>query len=473
MSPLIRLISFSILLYCSPLLLAEESTTPPPPAPAAQAQPEEKGLAFSLSGEFDKYFFPTKLDFTLPVFKLNIKDVVIDLNDLGFTFKKDKTNKGLELANIRAWAKKMFVHVPEENALVNLENFEEVTENQQEGDVINSVVRSHFDRLTLPKRMTKTAEDLNLRYNSTLEFNRLDAESLLALQKHFYELRASGMFDQIFQTNGKEAEDAAATAGGMFAMAMMGKMIEIAPKLMARSPEMLLSQFNLSSEKSEINITGQANVGIVAPPGEPQPKFDGNPNVVGASKVEMRIEKNLFKTLIEEMFQPEDYQAKIKSLVDEKLMNDTGSHYEVTLTADYKDHKLTMNKAMETFAALIKTATPPKTAETPEIQDAATEAVSLLKNLSVEVAQQYETTGKWTVTQKLTGEKSGKYTAKIDSNTKQLYLQATLKGIDADVPANLARKTIRLSYDRKEKTWKCESGKPNGIDVKDFPANCQ
>lgn len=471
MFPLIRLISFSILLYCSPPLLAEESATPPPPAPAAQVQPEEKSLAFSLSGEFDKYFFPTKLDFTLPVFKLNIKDVTIDLNDLGFTFKKDKTDKGLELANVRAWAKKMFVHVPEENALVNLENFEEVTENQQDGDVINSAVRSHFDRLTLPKQLTKTAEDLNLRYNSVLEFKQLDAESLLALQKHFYELRASGMFDQIFETSGKEAEDAAATAGGMFAMAMMGKMIEIAPKLVARSPEMLLSQFNLSSEKSEINITGQANIGVIAPPiVEPQPKFDGNPNIAGSSKFEVRIEKNLFKTLIEEMFQPEDYQTKIKSLVDEKLMNDTGSHYEVTLTADYKDHKLTMNKAMETFADLLKTATPPETAET---QDAATEAVSLLKNLSVEVALQYETTGKWTVTQKLQGEKSGKFTAKIESNTKQLHLQATLKGIDAGVPANLARKTIRLSYDRKEKTWKCESGKPNGIDAKDFPANCQ
>lgn len=470
MSPLIRLISFSILLYCSPALFAEEPAKPPP---QTQAAAEEKGLAFSFSGEFDKYFFPTKLDFTLPVFKLNIKDVNIDFNDLGFTFKKDKTDKGLELANIRAWAKKMFVHVPEENVVVNLENFEEVTENQQDGDVLNSTVRSYFDRLTLPKQLTKTAEDLNLRYKSTLEFKRLDAEALLTLQNHFYELRASGMFDHIFDKSGKDAEDAAGTAGAMFAMAMMGKMIEIAPKLVARSPEMLLSQFDLSSEKSEINITGQANLGIIAPPGEPQPKFDGNPNVAGSSKFEMRIEKNLFHTLIEEMFQAKDYQAKIKSLVDEKLMTDTGSHYEATLTADYKDHQFKMNKAMETFAEFFQTAVSSETAENPEIQDAATEAVTLLKNLSVEVAQQYETTGKWTVTQKLQGEKTGQFTAKIESNTKQLYLQATLKGIDADVPANLARKTIRLSYDRKEKTWKCESGKPNGVVVKDLPSNCQ
>jgi len=466
MSPFIRLIIINFLLCCTLSLHAEEPTTPPaPPAPQPAVQQEEKGLMFSLSGEFDKYFFPTKLDFALPVFKLNIKDVHIDLNDLAFNFHKDKTDKGLELGNVSARAKKIFIQVPEENTTVNLENFEQVTENQEEGEVINSAIRSKFDRLTLPKQLFETAEDLNLRYSSAVEFHRLDANSLLELQKYFYKLRDDGMFDQFFDGTGI---DAAGTVGGLLAMSMLGKFAELAPKMVTRSPEVVINNFSLTSEKSELSVIGQANVGVLGNPNESEAKAVADPNVQGTAKFEVRIEKTLLNLLLKNLGNSEKNQEKLKSLLDEKLLNDTGSHYEVTLTADYKDHKLTMSKATEVLSQMFDSPKPVS-----DEMDAANEAIQLMRDLSSTVAQQYETTGKWTVTQKLTGETAGKYTAKIESNTKQLYLQATLKGIDAGVPAGMARKTIRLSYDRKEKTWKCAAGKPNGIDSKNLPADCQ
>jgi len=469
MSPFIRLIILNFLLSC-PLLHAEEPAVPPVPS-TSSAQPtvqQEKGLVFSLSGEFDKYFFPSKLDFALPIFKLNIQDVHIDFNDLAFNFHKDLTSKGVELANISARAKKVFVQVPEEDITFNLENFEKVTENQEDGDVINSTLRGKFDRLTLPKQVLETAEDLNLRYSSALEFHRLDANSLLELQKHFYKLRDDGMFDQFFAASAEGKEEAAGAVGGLFAMAMLGKFAELAPKMVARSPEMVLNNFSLTSEKSELNITGQANVGVIGNPNESEPKVATDPNVAGTAKFDVRIEKNLFNHILKTLDNVEKNQAKVKALVDEKLINDTGSHYEVTLTADYKEHKLTMSQATETLLQMFDRPKPVDSG-----MDAANEAINLMRDLSTEVAQQYEETEKWTVTQKLSGETSGQYTAKIESNTKQLYLQATLKGIDAGVPAGVARKTIRLSYDRKEKTWKCAPGKPNGIDSKNLPADCQ
>ncbi len=470
MSPSIRLIILNFLLSCSLVLHAAEPATPAtPPSSATQlpVQQEEKGLVFSLSGEFDKYFFPSKLDFALPIFKLNIQDVHIDFNDLAFNFHKDLTSKGVELANISARAKKVFIQVPEEDITFNLENFEKVTENQENGDVINSTLRGKFDRLTLPKQVLETAEDLNLRYSSALEFHRLDANSLLELQKHFYKLRDDGMFDQFFAASA-DGKEAAGVVGGLFAMAMLGKFAELAPKMVARSPEMVLNNFSLTSEKSELNITGQANVGVIGNPNESEPKVVTDPNVTGTAKFDVRIEKNLLNQILKNLDNVEKNQAKVKALVDEKLINDTGSHYEVTLTADYKEHKLTMSKATETLLQMFDDPEPVARG-----LDAANEAINLMRDLSTEVAQQYEKTGKWTVTQKLSGETSGQYTAKIESNTKQLYLQATLKGIDAGVPARVARKTIRLSYDSKEKTWKCAPGKPNGIDSKHLPADCQ
>ena len=471
MSPFIRLIILNFLLSCPLVLHAEEPAAPPDP-PTASSQPpvrqEEKGLVFSLSGEFDKYFFPSKLDFALPIFKLNIQDIHIDFNDLAFNFHKDLTKNGLELANISARAKKVFIQVPKEDITFNLENFEKATENQEDGDVINSTLRSKFDRLTLPKQLLETAEDLNLRYSSALEFHRLDAKSLLELQKHFYKLRDDGMFDQFFEASAEGKEDAAGAVGGLFAMAMLGKFAELAPKMIARSPEMVLNNFSLTSEKSELNIIGQANVAVIGNPNESEQKAVTDPNVVGTAKFDVRIEKNLFNHLLTTLDNVEKNQAKVKALVDEKLINDTGSHYEVTLTADYKENKLTMSQATETLLQMFDSPKPVDGG-----MDAANEAINLMRDLSTEVAQQYEKTGKWTVTQKLSGETSGQYTAKIESNTKQLYLQATLKGINDGLPASVARKTIRLSYDRKEKTWKCAPGKPNGIGSKNLPADCQ
>lgn len=476
MSLAIRLITINFLLsfLLCPLQAIAEEPAVPPASPATQAAPptspsDEKGLVFSFSGEFDKYFFPSKLDFALPVFKLNIKDVHVNLSDLAFNFHKEITDKGLELANVSARAQQIFVQIPEEKASFKLENFETVTENQVQEDVINTTMRSQFARLTLPKQLTKTAEDLKLHYNSALEFHRLDAKSMLELQKYFYELRASGALERLLDdtvTQGKPDD----TAAGMLGLSMLGKLGEIAPKMIARSPEMMINDLNLTSEHNEVNIVGHANLGVIGPPDGTPPKPDAVPVVEGAAKFEVHIEKNLLNTLLEDLGNAANYQEKIQLLVAEKLINDTGSHYDATLTADYKNNKLTMNKATETLMQILDT---PPAANMDAETVAVTEAVDLMRNLSTDVAQQYQTTGKWVVTQKLSGATSGTHTAKIESNTKQLFLQATLKGIKEGVPAKIASKTVRFSYNAKDKTWKCEAGKPKGINPEYLPNDCR
>ncbi|MEZ5671172.1 MAG: hypothetical protein R3E08_01870 [Thiotrichaceae bacterium] len=123
----------------------------------------------------------------------------------------------------------------------------------------------------------------------------------------------------------------------------------------------------------------------------------------GAAKFEVKIEKDLLNTLLKLAGNVSNHQEKIKSLVAEKLITDTGSHYEATLTADYKDQHLTMSKTMETAIQMLDNpeSVDNKKDNADDDDEAVHEAVSLMQALSSGVAEQYQTTKKWTTTQQL------------------------------------------------------------------------
>ncbi|MEZ5671173.1 MAG: hypothetical protein R3E08_01875 [Thiotrichaceae bacterium] len=98
-----RMLHVSITRHCRSI---EAATTPP----LRQRILKRKGWYFPFLGEFDKYFFPSKLDFALPVFQLNIEGVHVNLDDLAFNFHgRQKLDKGLELANISASGRDKFL----------------------------------------------------------------------------------------------------------------------------------------------------------------------------------------------------------------------------------------------------------------------------------------------------------------------------------------------------------------------------
>ena len=228
--------------------------------------------ATTFQGLFDADLRPSQLDLKLPLLKIQQDDNNYALlQTLGFQFDSETTLQGLELGNIKL----NIGHLgfTEENSKFSLDNLQ-ITSNAQEQDqLINYGVHTQIGNLSLPN--TWLNQELGINYLSNLVFRRLDANALLALQKTARDMKG--------QNNPT-----------VIGIALFAKLMEVAPKLLAQSPEMALTQFVLKT--SQGNLEGNLNL-----------RIDGNkatslepavlmPALQAQSK--FTLSKNLFEQLL-------------------------------------------------------------------------------------------------------------------------------------------------------------------------------
>lgn len=194
--------------------------------------------ATTFQGLFDADLRPSQLELKLPLLKVQADDDNHALlQTLGFQFNSEKTSLGLELGNLKL----NIGHLgfTEKDSKLSLDNLQLTSEAQEQGKLVNYGVHTQIGNLSLPNIWLN--QGLTINYLSNLAFRRLDAEALLALQKTARDMKG--------QSNPT-----------VIGITLFAKLMEVAPKLLAQSPELALTQLVLKT--SQGNIEGNLNLRI-------------------------------------------------------------------------------------------------------------------------------------------------------------------------------------------------------------------
>jgi uncharacterized protein YdgA (DUF945 family) len=201
---------------------------------------EEGKFAASLgkttfSGTFDADLKPTQMNLSLPSFKAGENHEQLNLQAVTLKLNVDKTPKGLELKNANLNVGQ--VGFTESGSKTQLEGFLLTTVGEVQNGAINYTLQTQIDKLLISDNALKGA--LELSHVGKLTFSRIDEEALLALQTTAHQMR------------GQEDHP-------MFLMMILGQLMELAPKLVAKSPEIALTPFTVTTSKG--NLQGNLNI---------------------------------------------------------------------------------------------------------------------------------------------------------------------------------------------------------------------
>lgn len=200
----------------------------------------DKGVSSSsgeinFSGIFDAHFMPSQIDFSWPSASSKSADYQSNLQNFIFNFKLEKAPNGLDLGKLNF--KIGHWNFTREEKFI-LDDFAFTIDNQYLDEVVNFTWQTKIGKLSLPEEIAFN-KDSELSYAGELVFRRLDADALLKLQQTVYELQSQ-------------------TENPMIFMVLLGKIMEVTPKLLAKSPEIALNQFNLKTAQG--NLQGQGSV---------------------------------------------------------------------------------------------------------------------------------------------------------------------------------------------------------------------
>lgn len=278
-----------------------------------------------LTSQFDLNWIPSQLKFKLPEMEVVApKEGVLKFSTLNFDLDTRKTENGLELNN--SLFKIAKIQFTDEDGLPFLvKNIAFSSDSQLQGEVVNSTINSNIAQITLPKEFAEETQAVEMSYLANFALRNLDADALLALQKTARELQT--------QTNDPM----------MAKMALFGQFMAVIPKLLARSPEIALTQLVITTPKG--NLEGKANLLL---DGKKVTAFFTRKAWINAlqAQLNLNISKNLLAKLL--AFEEENEQAvtqKIQSLLEEKLLvkKEEGKEEGYKVVVEFQDSKLTIN----------------------------------------------------------------------------------------------------------------------------------
>jgi hypothetical protein len=204
---------------------------------ALTARSEKGSLSLgetTFEGTFDADLRPTQFGVSLPSLETRENDdKQFNLKAFSFDFNFVKTLKGLKLGN--GSFKIGHFDLSGDGSTTNLDDLVLMVNSQEQGDVINTRLETKIGKLILPKEITME-EDLEISYEGNIDFRRLDAESILKLQRIVSEMANDPM---------------------MF-IALLGQFMAVAPRLIAQSPEIVLTK--LALQTPEGNLEGNFRV---------------------------------------------------------------------------------------------------------------------------------------------------------------------------------------------------------------------
>jgi uncharacterized protein YdgA (DUF945 family) len=195
----------------------------------------------TFSGTFDADLMPTEMSLKVPTFKFNIhkqyENAEVNLQDLAFNVDVTKTSNGLKLVEVDAQVGHFLFRKNDSN--FRLENLVVKNDFDEQGDVINLTVQAQISKLRPPKALT-SGNDEFASYVGQIALRRLDAEALLALQTTAHKLCKQG-------------------SNPRFEQEMIEKFLEVVPQLLAKSPEIALTD---TLETSKGNLQASLSVSI-------------------------------------------------------------------------------------------------------------------------------------------------------------------------------------------------------------------
>jgi len=316
----------------------------------------------TFSGEFDANLFPTLFDFNLPSFKFKDANDKTELNFDGIVFKgKTEKSKGDLSLGQGALTISQF-NLTQGDAKGHLKGFELKGHGELQEDTVRYILNTQIGQLLLPEEVI--GEKLEMSYASNLELRRLDATVVAEIQKTAQELRKQKQLGTI----GTE----------MLGIAMMGKAMEVLPRLLTKSPELALTELNLKTAQG--NLQGKMTVGI---DGKKAVSLDELAKFIMAIKAQadFTMAKALFEKIMANMVyedlmseamgreeainkKPDEAalrkQAKtssdeqIKEFIAKKYIVASGDHYQ--LVASLLDGKLNVNGQVTEISELFKDA---------------------------------------------------------------------------------------------------------------------
>jgi len=298
----------------------------------------------TFNGAFDGNLEPIEIDLNLPSFAFQDDAGSVKANNLIFKLNIEKTGKGVRLDDLDFQVGHVDVSQLEEGFQISLDNLALTTDAESQGNVLNYTVGGQIGKITLPKESTG-----DLEINSVagqLAFQRIDEEAWLALQN----------------TNRELETDDSATA-----MLMLGQFMELAPKLVPKSPQMALTQFVMGTSQGQLKA--DVSLGIH---GNKVISLDNPLFVISAlwANVDFSINKTLLASIVEMMITYEMQEslagkamseaelAKIKAKTMQEfpfnLLVDGEPNNDKKLVADLTDGMLTLNgQKMPLFQLLL------------------------------------------------------------------------------------------------------------------------
>jgi uncharacterized protein YdgA (DUF945 family) len=287
----------------------------------------------TLNGVLDADLLPTQGDFSLPALTMVEHKNEVNVKDVSLNFKTDQTNSGLQLGGGSFKIGQIGV-IKQGTSMFMLEGLELVSDSKEQEGLVTATIHSRINQLAV-NEIVVPDENLEMSYKGDLEFRRLDAQVALELQK-----TKRDMLKQL---------QAGTISEEMLGIVIVGKLIEMAPKLLAKSPEIALSQLSLKTKEGELR--GEITISI---DGKKVTALDFNHLLTGA---QAQADFDISKALLEKMFataqagkhkrqKPKAGEKspaqQIQALVDQKILVASGED-NYKLSATFQNGKLTLN----------------------------------------------------------------------------------------------------------------------------------
>ncbi|MDM8569143.1 DUF945 family protein [Thiotrichales bacterium HSG1] len=269
---------------------------------------------------FDSTFKPIELNVDIPSLEATDKKDKSKLTLQSFTTNFDAKNlaSGLKVGNLDVQLKHInFTKDGVEDALKNLRL---TTNVQEQGEIIGFNLKTTTDKINLSTSMATGLEDIV--HAVDISVGNLDIASLLALQTKYQRLHNNPMA----------------------AIIMLGELMKVAPKLLAKSPKIELHQLLLQTSKGKL----QGNF-IVNLDGKKANSLS-IPTLIGALHIDatVKISKKLLKQVMFNQFNQEvannaqvAADEQIKSYLEKKILVEIDDNYQ--LIAKFENGKLFVN----------------------------------------------------------------------------------------------------------------------------------
>jgi acyl carrier protein len=257
----------------------------------------------TLSGTLDADWMPIKIDLNWPSLQVRNQDGQLDLQAMSVHFNNEKSRKGVDLGNTNF--KVGHLVWTDADSKASLDDLLIISKGQEQNGVINYTLQTQIGQFVIPSQ-EPSKEAIEASLQAKLAFNRFDEESLLGLQT-----TARQLAEQEYHP--------------MLPMIMLGEFMQVIPKLVAKSPEIAISQLTLKTSKG--NLDGHLTI-----------RLDGDrvtslESSVLMAALQAQADLQISKSLLEQFNQVGD--------LSKSWLMDIGDNY--LFIAEFKGGELTIN----------------------------------------------------------------------------------------------------------------------------------